>query len=152
MMSKKIIFPLLVVLFAVSCNKDKKASKCLVKPGTWKVTELSVNGQQDTLLPTWKINVCDDIYEEVCTATWQVPYDEHEFYWQFNEKAKEFVFSHIVDTSLCDDFYTKVSAYQSYQYSGTYKVITRKRKEMEFESNTTKGYTGEKVVIKLEQE
>lgn len=141
----------LLMIFA-ACNKDRRISKRLIKPGEWKVTELSVGGVADSILPKWKINSCEDIFEEVCTGRWISPTDTAEFYWQFNDKANEFVISYAIDTAKCDSFYTDVSAFQSFNYSGTYEVTRHKRKEMEFESMSTLGYPGDKVVVRIEKE
>jgi hypothetical protein len=67
-----------------------------MKPGNWEVVELSVDGQNITPLPSWKINDCD-IYEALCTVAWSLGNKDSQFYWQFNDKAERFTISRVVD-------------------------------------------------------
>ena len=53
---KKIFF-LLALITICSCNKDKLYSKRLIKPGTWQVTELSVDGIEDQKIPYSSRNI-----------------------------------------------------------------------------------------------
>lgn len=50
----------------------------------------------------------------------------------------------------CEDFYTEEVEQQIFKFSGDYEVVERKRKSMTFESNSTVGFEGEKVVIRVE--
>ena len=146
---------LALLLFATAflftaCDKNKRASKKLMKPGTWEVVELSVDGQNMTPLPDWEINDCD-IYETLCTATWYLEGKQSQFYWQFNDKAELFTISRMVAPEDCEDFYTEEVEQQTFKFSGDYKVLESKRKSKTFESYSTLGYDGEKVVIRLER-
>ncbi|MEX1190877.1 MAG: hypothetical protein WEA99_02805 [Brumimicrobium sp.] len=141
----------LSILFC-SCDKNKRVSKRLFKPGSWELTELSVNGNNIvTNLPKWVINNCE-IYDETCSGEWHYESDVSEFYWQFNDKANTFTLSRVVDPANCEDFYTAEVEQQTYHFSGEYKVIEHKRKSMTFESYQTFGFEGEKVVIKIKRE
>ena len=147
---KKLAYLLIVSVFLfTACDKDKRASKKLMKPGTWKVIELSVDGQNLSPLPNWKITDCD-IYETLCIAKWKLEDKESHFYWQYNDKAERFTISRRVAPEDCEDFYTEEVEQQTYNFSGDYKVLESKRKTKTFESYSTLGYAGKKVVIKLE--
>ena len=148
----KLIFLLLAsTLLFTACDKNKRASKRLMKPGTWKVVEFSVDGQNLSPLPTWQIDDCE-IYDTVCSASWKLEGKESRFYWQFNDKAERFTISRIVAPEDCEDFYTEEVEQQTYNFSGDYKVLESKRKSKTFESFSTLGHPGEKVVIRLEWE
>ncbi|RYM35506.1 hypothetical protein ERX46_00525 [Brumimicrobium glaciale] len=148
---KKLTILLLATAFIfAACDKNNRASKKLMKAGTWEVVELSVDGQNITPLPTWQVNDCD-IYETLCTATWTLEGKQSQFYWQFNEKAELFTISRIVAPEDCEDFYTEEVEQQTFKFSGDYEVVERKRKSMTFESSKTLGFEGEKVVIRVEK-
>ena len=148
---KKLALLLLAIAFLfTACDKNKRASKKLMKAGNWEVVELSVDGQNISPLPSWGINDCD-IYEELCTASWKLEDKQSQFYWQFNEKAKLFTISRIVAPEDCEDFYTEEVEQQTFKFSGDYEVVERKRKAMTFESRKTLGFDGEKVIIQLER-
>lgn len=144
------ILIVLAIIFA-ACDKNKRASKRFMKPGNWKFVELSVDGSP--ISPPQYISVDDcDIYDTLCSATWDRGEEFSRIYWQFNDKAELFSISRIVDTADCEDFYTEVAEQQTYRFSGDYKVLESKRKSKIFESYETNGYPGEKVLIKLEWE
>lgn len=145
---------LLLAALAIStaaCNKDKRASKRFMKPGTWQVLEVSVAGNNLDTLPTWSVNNCD-IYEDLCTATWNRNGVASQIYWQFNDKAQTFKFSRVVPPNECENFYTELAEQQTYQYSGEYKVIETKKERKVFESSTTIGFPGQQVRIVIETE
>jgi hypothetical protein len=150
---KTLTLATIITLSFAACDKNKRASKRLIKPGTWNVVEFSVDGQEITPYPRWRIDNCD-IYEDTCTAKWWDNSLETQsaIYWQFNEKAETFTISRVVDTADCEDFYTEEVEQQTYRFSGEYNVIERKRKEMHFESINTLGHPNEKVIIRLERE
>ena len=142
---------LMAILLTASCNKDKRASRRFMKPGTWQVTELSVNNVNADTLPTWTVHNCD-IYENLCTASWNRNGVLSQFYWQFNDKAQEFKLSRVVPPSECENFYTEQVEQDTYHFSGEYQVIECKKKRKVFESTQTLGYPGEKVRIVIEAE
>jgi len=150
-MKKVFVVTAAIALLFMACDKNKRASKRLMRPGTWKVVELSVDGEHLSPLPDWQIDECS-IYDEVCTATWELDTTTSRFHWQFNDKAERFTISRVVDTADCEDFYTQEVEQQTFKFSGDYKVLTSKRKFKELESYSTLGYEGEKVLIRLEWE
>lgn len=150
-MKKVLIVTAAIAFIFTACDKDKRASKRLMRPGTWKIVELSVDGAQLSPRPNWQIDNCE-IYEEVCTATWDLAGDESRFNWQFNDDAERFTISRMVDTADCEDFHTAEVEQQTYRFSGDYKVLTSKRKLKKLESYSTYGYPNQKVMIRLEWE
>src|SRR5690554_5717994 len=147
-MKKLTLLLFATVFFLAACDKNKRASKRLMKAGTWEVVELSVDGQNISPLPVWEINDCD-IYETLCTATWNLEGKQSQFYWQFNEKAELFTISRIVAPEDCEDFYTEEVEQQTFNFSGEYDVTENKRKSKTFESYNTIGFEGQKVVIRV---
>lgn len=148
-MKKISCYILLLFISLAACDKDKRASKRLMKAGVWNVTDISVDGTAINDLPLWKISDCD-IYEEVCAAQWEFKGKQSAFFWQYNEKAETFTISRVVAPEDCEDFYTEEVEQQTYLYSGTYKVVECKRKLRVFESMETVGFSGQKVVIQIE--
>lgn len=144
---------LLAALFltTTACNKDKRASRRFMKPGTWKVTELSVNNVNMDTLPTWSVNSCD-IYENLCTASWNRNGVSSQFYWQFNDKAQTFKISRVVPPSECENFYTEQVEQDTYHFTGEYKVEETTKTRKVFGSLATVGHPGVYVRIVLETE
>jgi hypothetical protein len=138
-----------IVVFA-SCNKDKRNSNRLINKGPWQVTTLTVNGVSDSLLPIITFDDCN-IYEDTCTAQWMLSSTrKNEFIWQFNDRANTFTISRQFDEDTIA-FVLDIVKWQCYQYSGTYHVIKAKRNNIEFESSTTVGYSGQKVRMVIEK-
>lgn len=147
---KKLTFLFIATTFLfTACDKNKRASKHLMKAGNWEVKELSVDGENQSLIPTWEIQDCD-IYETVCEGTWTSDTTESKFYWQFNDKAQTFTISRVVAPEDCGDFYTEEVEQQTFKFSGDYDVTKNKRKSKTFESYNTIGFEGQKVVIHVE--
>lgn len=150
-MKTKIILTLVIAILAVACDKDKRASKRFIKPGTWELKKLTVDGDNVTNETIyWHISECD-IYEDLCTGAWDLDEKKSQFYWQFNEKASTFTLSRVVAPEDCEDFYTEEVEQMTYKFSGEYNVIESKRKSKIFESRKTIGYDGETVRIELER-
>ncbi|RFC54162.1 hypothetical protein [Brumimicrobium aurantiacum] len=148
---RKLTFLLLTTAFLfTACDKNKRASKHLMKAGNWEVKELSVDGVSQTLIPTWEIKDCD-IYETVCEGTWTSDTTQSRFYWQFNDKAQTFTISRVVAPEDCEDFYTEEVEQQTFKFSGEYDVTKNKRKSKTFESYNTLGFEGQKAVIRVEK-
>jgi hypothetical protein len=140
---------LLLGIIVVSCNKDKRASKRLIKPGEWEVTKITIGDSSISNLPIWAIQECD-IYEDLCEGDWKLDGNTSSFYWQFNDKAKEFVLSRVVAPEDCEDFYTVEVEQHTYKFSGRYKVLETSKSKKIFESTNTIGFEGELVRIEIE--
>lgn len=146
-MKKAAIFLMLFVM--CSCNKDKLFSKRLIRPGSWKVSSLSVGGIQQTNLPQWDISDCN-IYEESCSGIWkQTNNEQATFSWQFNDKGSTFTILRQNGADSCD-FITDQVEIQCFNYSGVYEVLENKRDRMRFRSSQTTGFPNSKVIIELE--
>lgn len=140
---------LIVALVFTACNKTKMYENRL-DGGEWNVTELSVDGVNETELPHWNIGDCD-AYKESCTGEWK----NHEggngkFVWQFREKGGKFEISN--QSELTGDHAQDEVVMQCQNFSGVYDVIEHEKKSMKFESLATLGFTGKKVVITIEKE
>ena len=133
----------------VACNKDKRASKHFMNQGEWKVTSLQIGDSSVTELPTWSVKECA-IYEDLCVGDWKLDGKFSSFYWQFNDKAKEFVLARVVAPEDCEDFYTVEAEQQTFLFSGSYKVKETSKDKKILESNNTIGYEGELVRIVIE--
>lgn len=149
-MRTKIILTLVIAIIVVACDKDKRASKRFMRPGTWEVTKLTVDGNNVTTgAVEWHVSECD-IYENLCTGGWDLEEKQSRFYWQFNEKASVFTLSRVVAPEDCEDFYTEEVEQMTYKFSGEYTVIESKRKSKIFESRKTIGHDGSTVRIEME--
>jgi hypothetical protein len=141
---------LFILLIALSCNKDKRQSKRLMRGESWRVSELKVDGQSEDMVEKMVFSTCD-IYDEFCTALWiSTEEDTASFYWQMNERGTEFKLLRFNDADSCCSNVTAAD-YYCFQLSGTYQVIQAKRNSMEFESTTTVGYSGQKVRMVLDR-
>lgn len=149
---KKIILlasvTLIVALAFTACNKTKLYANQL-DGGEWYVTELSVEGINEAELPHWNIGDCD-AYKESCTGEWKNDEGGNgKFAWQFREKGKKFEISN--QSELTGDHAQDEVVLQCQNFSGVYDVIEHKKKSMKFESTTTLGFSGKKVVITIEK-
>jgi len=150
-MKNSLILILAALFLTASCNKDKRASRRFMKPGTWKVTELSVNNVNADTLPTWTVNACD-IYENLCVASWNRNGISSQFYWQFNDKAQTFRISRVVPPSECENFYTEQVEQDTYHFTGSYRVEESTKNRKIFGSVETIGHPGVYVRIVVETE
>jgi hypothetical protein len=150
-MKYSILFLLTALCLFASCNKDKRASRRFMKPGTWKVTELSVNNINADTLPTWTVNACD-IYENLCVASWNRNGVSSQLYWQFNDKAQTFRISRVVPPEECENFYTEQVEQDTYHFTGEYKVEETTKTRKVFGSVQTVGNPGVYVRIVIETE
>jgi hypothetical protein len=149
-MKKLTILTMILALVLVACDKNNRASKRLMRPGNWVITQLTVDGSNYTNEAIfWSINSCD-IESALCTGTWNLGDKNSQFYWQFNENAELFKLSRIVAPEDCEDFYTEEVEQMTYLFSGEYKVVESKRKSKIFESQNTIGFEGKLVRIALE--
>jgi hypothetical protein len=151
-MKKLTILTMTLALLFVACDKDKRASKRFMRPGTWQVTKLMADGNTYPIESLkWTVQECS-IYEELCMGEWHLGDKNSQFYWQFNEKAQTFTLSRVVAPEDCEDFYTEEVEQMTYLFSGEYNVIESKRKSKIFESSETIGFNGNTVRIEMEWE
>lgn len=144
---KPFFYVILVALF-IGCNKTKVVSNRL-DDQKWKVTELSVDGINQSELPTIKFTDCE-IYKESCTGLWYLGEEGHAgIAWQIRDKAKVLEINNQADHAhTIED--VKASE-QCIAFSGVYKIISSKRNNMEFETTSAYAYPGKKVVLKMER-
>ena len=139
----------ILVVFLISCNKEKRYSKKLIKGETWSVESISVDGTSLNSNSTWLVKG-GDIYETVSQVEWNTGnVNSANFEWQFKEKGKKWVLNYLQNCEECDGILTDELDYLAYYLSGTYSVEKHKRKEMIFTSTETKQYANQKVEIKL---
>jgi hypothetical protein len=140
-----------ILLIAFSCNKDKRYSKQLMRGETWRVSQLEINGASQEVVRKLVFSTCD-IYEEYCQALWIASNnDTTTFYWQINEKGKEFRLMRYNDADSCCTS-SNTADYYCFQLSGNYSLVESKRKIKIIESTTTVGYSGSTVRMVLERE
>ena len=148
---------LTVTLVFAACNKTKTYANRL-DGGEWKVTELSVDGVNEAELPSWDVEECDG-YKETCKGAWKDDHGHHiHFAWQFRDKGKTFEISNqttaeeATEGQIGEGFQqAEELCFQCQNFSGVYSVKEHKKKSMSFESNSTIGFSGKKVVIKIEK-
>lgn len=141
-------------LALAACNKTKSNSNRLMKAGTWEVTELTVDGTAQTILPDLIIEDCD-IYDETCYGEWEGGGGHAYFAWQFRDKGKIFEISR---QEMPDDHGHSHGAaglaieQQCYEFSGVYQVDESSSTSFSFSSSSTTGFPGKKVVMKIAKE
>jgi len=140
---------LTVAILFTACNKTKMYANRL-DGGEWHITELSVDGVTEAELPHWQIGECD-AYKESCTGDWE----NHEggkgkFAWQFREKGNKFEISN--QSELTGEHKQDEAILQCQNFSGVYEVKEHKKKSMTFETSSAVGFSGKKVVMKIEKE
>lgn len=151
-----IIATTFLIISTYSCNKTKTISNRFIKTGEWVISKLTVDGISEEELPIWEIEDCD-VYNESCYAEWKNEEGGHaEFIWQFREKANTLEISHQITEEEDEhheehDHSAEEAAEQAYIFSGVYEVIEKKKNEMEFSSENTVGYLGQKVIIKIQK-
>lgn len=82
-------------------------------------------------------------------AFWKQSSNDAIFQWQFHEKANKFYINYQVLCQECEPNTLDTLDNFANALSGEYDVLQRKRKSMEFESTTTRGFEGKKVQIVL---
>jgi hypothetical protein len=145
----KAILLILLVTILFSCNKEKRFSKRLIEPSTWKVTVVDIGNEQANVFGNWNIpNV--NIYNTVPWVTWTDNGKDARFQWQFQDKGKTFELNY---TCLCDEndgAELDTLDYICYNISGKYKVLKKGKHNMEFSCSNTRAYSGKEVKIVLE--
>jgi hypothetical protein len=109
-----------------------------------------VDGVNQPQLPVIKFSECE-IYKESCKGLWYLGETGHGgIIWQIRDKGKTLEISNQADhTHSIEDV---KAAEQCIAFSGVYKIIKSKRKSMECETSTAYGYSGKKVVLKMERQ
>ncbi len=134
-------------LFFSACNKDKKYSNEL-SGETWEASSLVIDGVAETILPSLEFNDCK-IYQETCSGIWESEGHMHgsstsdslvTFAWQIRDKGKTLEISNQTEGE---------AAVQCWQLSGVYQLTRNSKTQFDLTSNSTQGYPGKQVVIKL---
>lgn len=146
---KKYILILLIFGALYGCNKTRRNSNRL-DGERWKVTELSVDGVNVSVLPVLRFSECD-IYDEDCTGTWYYGNSGHaKFIWQIRDNGRTLIISNQADHAhTMEDVQ---AAQQCIDFSGTYYVLYCKRKSFKAESMQTYAFAGKKVILKMERD
>lgn len=140
---------LLITLFFInSCDKNKRYSR-RIDDDKWKVTKLTVDGNEQDSLPVIKFNFCD-IYEETCEGSWTSADGKAKLAWQFRDKGKTFEISNQTDHG--HDLADVKAAEHCINYTGVYEVVKSKRKYLEIKSLRTYGYNNKVVLMILEKQ
>lgn len=146
---KNTIITLSMLFLLFACNKDKFYSKRLMKGDTWTVQSIKINDTLSDISGAWEITQGVNIYDSVPQANWKQNSYDATFQWQFHEKAKKFYINYQVLCEECEPNTLDTLDYFCNALSGQYDVLQRSRKTMQFESTTTHGFNGKKVVIEL---
>lgn len=147
---KYIITILLSILILSACNKEKRFSKRLMQGDVWTITNLTVNDQYYGYYGSWLVEDVD-IYNAVPSIQWNANNQSTSFQWQFQDKGKTFEI--VYKDPSCENCTTPPSdlAFQCYFLSGKYEVVTHKKDKMVFESNSTLGFNGKTVKIRIDK-
>jgi hypothetical protein len=148
-MKKQLILAIAAMgfLFFSACNKDKKYSNEL-SGETWEASSLVIDGVAETVLPSLEFNDCK-IYKETCSGIWESEGHSHgsgsadpevSFAWQIRDKGKTLEISNQTEGE---------AAVQCWQLSGVYQLTRNSKTQFDLTSNSTQGYPGKQVVIKL---
>ena len=147
---------LLALISFSACNKDKRLSNSLDN-GVYRMENLKIDGQSENSYISLEFSGCK-IYTELCNGIWKDDNDgQAEFYWQINEKGKEFILSNITSIEAIPPNYPQYLAVQEcYNYSGTYSIIDKEKNNgkliLYLQSTTTKGFNGKVVEFTLKQQ
>jgi hypothetical protein len=137
-------------LIILSCNKEKRFSKKLIKGEEWQVEHIYIDGNQQSLPNiSWEV-IGDDIYKEVPLIRWGSKFSEHTYFeWQFQDKGKAWYLNFLLDSSKCDGPDLTDLDYLAHALSGKYKVEKHKKKEMIFKSNSLPQLMNKEVEIRI---
>src|SRR5690606_3161129 len=143
-----ILYSVVVLLFfAMSCDKTAVATRKFLKAGEWNTTQLTAGTITFDKLPRWEIQDCEN-HENFCQGVWHHPNGSKTlFYWKFSNIGG--TFGYYADPQEIE---TGSMAYsQCLNFSGEYKIIKSKKKLFHFESEETLGYPGKLVTIIIER-
>ncbi len=144
----KYLLFILTSALLVFCNKTKSVSNKL-DGQRWIVTELSVEGVNQEKLPLIKFSDCE-IYKETCKGLWYLGETGHAgLVWQIRDKGKTLEISNQADHAhTIEDV---KAGEQCIAFSGVYKIRKSKRNYFEAESMNAYGFSGKKVILKMER-
>ena len=149
---KQLIYAFICITLLVSCNREKRYSRKLMKGETWEVVSITADGQETPLAGSKWLVTCDvDIYDSVPRVMWTSNGEDAVFEWQFRDKGKQFILSYYQLCEECEGVDMDALDYAAYDLTGTYSVERHGRNKMEFKSNTTIGYPDKEVVIVIER-
>lgn len=150
--NKNIGFILFLLTIFFSCSKDKRISN-RIDGKTFCIQNYSIDGDSKIPYDTLVFDECR-IYKELCIGTWKRNGGKTQFYWQINEKGKQFKISNITTLENTSgnnpNFYATT---QCYNLSGTYEILEYNKKGEDFtlklKSSSTKGFNGQVVEFSL---
>ena len=149
---KQLIYAFICIALLVSCNREKRYSRKLMKGETWEVVSITADGQETPLAGSkWLVTSDVDIYDSVPRVMWTSNGEDAVFEWQFRDKGKQFILSYYQLCEECEGVDMDALDYAAYDLTGTYSVERHGRNKMEFKSNTTIGYPDKEVVIVIER-
>ena len=134
-------------LFFSSCNKDKKYSNEL-SGEVWEASSLTIDGVAEIVLPTLEFDDCK-IYKETCLGKWESEGHSHgsgsaepevSIARQIRDKGKTLEISNQTEGE---------AAVQCWQLSGIYELKRNDKTQFDLTSNSTQGYPGKQVVLRL---
>jgi hypothetical protein len=147
-------FILLLVVFSLlqlSCNKEKRFSKKLMKGETWKIANLTVDGAPYSFYGDWLVTQDVNIYDSVPSILWTSNGQTATFNWQFQDKGKTFEIAYKDPSCVNCTTPPEDLDFQCYFLSGKYEVDIHKKSRMRFVSSNTVGFPGQKVEISIDR-
>jgi hypothetical protein len=144
-------FLFLIILLLLSCNKEPRFSKKLMKGETWKISGLTVDDEYYGYYGNWLVTQDVNIYDSVPSIEWSGNGQTAMFQWQFQDKGKTFEISYKDPTCVNCSTPPEDLDLQCYYLSGKYEVEVHKKDKMRFLSNNTIGFPGQKVVISIDR-
>jgi hypothetical protein len=144
-------FLFLIFVLIISCNKEKRFSKKLMKGETWKIVSLTVDGDYYGSYGDWLVTQDVDIYDSVPSIQWSSNSKYTTFQWQFQDKGKTFEISYKDPTCVNCSTPPEDLDFQCYYLSGKYDVDLHKKYRMRFVSTNTIGFPGQKVEISIDK-
>jgi hypothetical protein len=142
---------LFLSILLLSCNKEKRFSKKLMKGETWKIVSLTVDGDYYSPYGTWLVTQDVNIYDSVPSVQWSSNGQNATFQWQFQDKGKTFEISYKDPTCINCSTPPEDLDFQCYYLSGKYEVDLHKKDRMRFVSSNTIGFPGKKVEISIDK-
>lgn len=140
---------LLILLFGllIACSKSEVRAKKLTGQDRWIFTELRIGNSTISQFPKWKLPN-EPLDKEFVQGVW-THYDGSScsFLWRFD--YYEGSFSFMPDPAVIQDPNDKAYI-QCDNLSGSYIVLTEKKKLFEFETLEASGYPGVNIFIQIQ--